>query len=176
MMLRTKRLLIRSFRKNDQEDLYAYLSDPEVVRFEPYQPLQRSEIQTVIEQRINDRRFLAVALSSNKLIGNLYVAMTEPDVYEIGYVFNRAYWGQGYARESLICLIEYLFHNQKAQRIIASCDQENERSWRLLESCGLQRTAALVRDVYFFVDENNQPIWKDTYRYELLIDNYPINY
>lgn len=36
MKIETKRLLLRPFTAADGEDLYSYLSDPEVVRFEPY--------------------------------------------------------------------------------------------------------------------------------------------
>ena len=35
MKIETKRLLLRPFTAADGEDLYSYLSDPEVVRFEP---------------------------------------------------------------------------------------------------------------------------------------------
>ena len=34
----TRRLLLRPFRAADLQDLYDCLSDPEVVRFEPYPP------------------------------------------------------------------------------------------------------------------------------------------
>ena len=33
--MRTERLLLRPFAAGDADDLYAYLSDPEVVKFEP---------------------------------------------------------------------------------------------------------------------------------------------
>jgi hypothetical protein len=35
-VLETERLIIRRFRANDWSDLYEYLSDPQVVNFEPY--------------------------------------------------------------------------------------------------------------------------------------------
>ena len=34
----TKRLILRRFRESDLQDLHEYLSDPEVVAFEPYKP------------------------------------------------------------------------------------------------------------------------------------------
>ena len=39
----TERLIFRRFRESDLQDLYEYLSDPEVVAFEPYKP-QTKEI------------------------------------------------------------------------------------------------------------------------------------
>ena len=35
--LETERLVIRRFKEEDWKDLYEYLSDEEVVRYEPYQ-------------------------------------------------------------------------------------------------------------------------------------------
>jgi RimJ/RimL family protein N-acetyltransferase len=36
--LETERLIIRRFRPNDWRDLYEYLSQPETVKYEPYEP------------------------------------------------------------------------------------------------------------------------------------------
>ena len=38
----TERLLLRRFEEYDLEDLYEYLSDREVVKFEPYLPMARA--------------------------------------------------------------------------------------------------------------------------------------
>ena len=38
-MLETERLLIRKFDANDWQDLYEYLSLPEIYRFEPGEPI-----------------------------------------------------------------------------------------------------------------------------------------
>ena len=53
-------------------------------------------------------------------------------------------------------------------RIFAECDPENAASWKLLESLGFEREAHLKKNVYFFKDEQNRPIWKDTYIYGML--------
>lgn len=50
----TDRLFLRRFRENDGEALFAYLSDPEVVRFEPYEPFTRESA----EQEAARRAFL----------------------------------------------------------------------------------------------------------------------
>ena len=35
----TERLILRRYNKEDLQDLYEYLSDREVVKYEPYKPL-----------------------------------------------------------------------------------------------------------------------------------------
>lgn len=48
----TDRLLIRKFREIDGEDLYEYLSDEEVVKFEPYKTFSREKAYDEAKRRI----------------------------------------------------------------------------------------------------------------------------
>lgn len=48
------------------------------------------------------------------------------------------------------------------------CDPENTASWRLMERLGMRRKGELKQNVYFFCDPEGNPIWKDTYEYGLL--------
>ena len=166
--LKTERLVIRKFKEADAQDLYEYLSDEEVVRFEPYKPFSRKDAHREARKRTEDETFLAVCLHKGKLIGNLYFAKGAFDTWKAGYVFNRNYWGRGYATESLKAIMKYAFKNLSAHRIVAMCDPRNTKSWRLLERIGMRREGTLLQNVYFFIDENNEPIWKDTYEYAIL--------
>lgn len=164
----TYRLILRRFKNSDLEDLYEYLSDPLVVEYEPYKAMTISEVKKNLEWRISTDEMIAVELKSNhKMIGNVYLGKRDFDTLEIGYVFNRDYWGKGYAKESCSKLIEQAFANG-IHRIYAECDPQNINSWKLLESLGFRREALLKEDVYFWKDENNKPIWKDTYIYAKL--------
>ncbi|MBE6054852.1 MAG: GNAT family N-acetyltransferase [Clostridium sartagoforme] len=170
--LETDRLVIRKFREGDGEDLYEYLSNEEVVKFEPYKTFSREQAYAEAERRSGDNNFLAVCLKNGKLIGNLYFHKDSFETYEVGYVFNRNYWGNGYATEALKALIKYAFEELGVRRIIAMCDPKNHNSWKLLERVGMRREGTLLQNVYFFTDENNNPIWKDTYEYAMLKDEY----
>jgi RimJ/RimL family protein N-acetyltransferase len=165
IILETKRLILRRFQKSDLQDLYEYLSDSEVLAFEPYKPMTISEVEENLDWRISTEEMIAVELKSNhKMIGNVYLGKREFDALEIGYVFNQEYWGKGYAKESCVELMNLAF-SKGIHRIFAECDPQNPSSWRLLESLGFEREAHLRKNVYFWKDENNQPIWKDTYIY-----------
>ncbi|HHX59193.1 MAG TPA: GNAT family N-acetyltransferase [Epulopiscium sp.] len=168
----TERLIIRNFTENDGEDLYEYLGDEEVVRYEPYKPFSLQQSKTEAIRRAGDKNFLAVALRNGKLIGNLYFAKGDFETWEIGYVFNRDYWNQGYAVESANELINYIFEKENAWRIMAMCDPMNKSSWKLLERLGFRREGHLLKNVYFFKDEYGKPIWKDTYEYGILKEEY----
>ena len=56
-------------------------------------------------------------------------------------------------------------------RIYAECDPDNLNSWKLLEALAFQREAYFRRNVYIWKDEEDRPIWKDTYVYAKLNDN-----
>ena len=167
-VIETERLILRRYVQTDLQDLYEYLSDEEVVKYEPYKPMNMEKAKEELEWRCSSEEMIAVELKENKkLIGNVYLGKRDFDSLEIGYVFNRKYWGHGYAKESCNALIAEAF-SKGIHRIFAECDSNNPNSWKLLEALGFVREAHLKQNVYFWRDENNNPIWKDTYIYAIL--------
>jgi len=173
----TNRLSIRRFQSDDWKDLFEYLSDEAVVQFEPYDVFDEQASQNEAARRAGDQAFWAVCLKdTGKLIGNIYFEQQRPEqflTWELGYVFNRKYWGNGYAAESCRRIIEHGFTQYGARRIIAMCNPENENSWRLLERLGMRREAHLKQSVYFKFDKQGNPIWNDTYTYAMLREEWP---
>ena len=167
----TERLILRRYIKEDLQDLFEYLSDKETVKYEPYKPLSFDETVENLQWRIGTDEITAVELkNSHKMIGNVYMGKRDFDAMEIGFVFNRNYWGNGYAAESCKALIQQAFLNG-VHRIYAECDPDNRNSWKLLEALGFQREAHFRKNVYFWKDETGQEIWKDTYVYARLNNN-----
>lgn len=165
ILAETDRLILRRYQKEDLQDLFEYLSDEKVVAFEPYKPMSLDEARDNLAWRIGTDEMIAVEQrSSRKMIGNVYLGRRDFASLEIGYVFNRGYWGQGYAAESCRALIQQAFA-QGVHRVYGECDPDNVRSWKLLEALGFQREAHFIKNVYFWKDENGSPLWKDTYVY-----------
>ncbi|MGN0977439.1 MAG: GNAT family N-acetyltransferase, partial [Faecousia sp.] len=152
------------------QDLYEYLSDPEVVAYEPYKPMTLAETKENLQWRISTEEMIAVEeKATGKMIGNIYLGKREFEALELGYVFRRDRWGKGFARESCEALIDLAFRNG-VHRIYAECDPKNPNSWQLLQRLGFQREGTLRQNVYFWKDEEGNPIWKDTYLYARLAD------
>ena len=167
--METDRLIIRNFSPDDWQDLHAYLSDEQVVRYEPYRPFTEEQSREEAARRAGDQNFLAVCLKENgKLIGNLYFAEQEFQTFEIGYVFSRAHQGKGYATEAARRLLQHIFEELDAHRVQAYCNPENTASWRLLERLHMRREAHLLENVYFFTDEKGNPLWLNSYSYAIL--------
>ena len=168
MILETDRLILRRYHQEDLQDLYEYLSDEEVVKYEPYRAMDMEETIRELDVRIASGEMIAVVLKENgKLIGNLYLSQRDFDSLELGYVFNKHYWRQGYAKESCKALIQKAFSGA-THRIYAECDPDNTASWKLLERLGFAREAHFKQNVYFRKDDQGNPIWKDTFVYSLL--------
>lgn len=168
MIIETERLIIRYFQESDTKDLYDYLSKELVVKYEPYDTYSYEETVLEAKRRTTDKKFYAVALKGGKVIGNIYLAKGDFGTWEIGYVFNSDFWGNGYAFESTEALITHAFTNLGARRIVAMCNPLNEHSWKLLERLGLRREGVLLKNIYFFKDVDGNPIWQDTYEYAVL--------
>ena len=169
----SERLFLRRFHPTDYLDLHEYLSDPEVVRFEPYDPftLKQSKIET--QNRANSPSYWAVCLTdTNKVIGNLFLNREEFETYELGYVFNRLYQKHGYATESCQALLHYAFETLNIRRIIALCSTDNSNSWKLMERLNMRREGCFLKNVAFKKDENGNPIYFNSYQYALLKTEY----
>ncbi len=174
--IKTDRLIIRRFSYNDWVDLYEYLSQERVVRYEPYDVLTEKECKKEAVVRSRNKAFLAVCLrDSNKLIGNIYFEQQEPKDcgnWEIGYVFNPIYYGKGYATESCSAVIDYGIENFNVRRVVAMCNPENKSSWKLLERLKMRREGHLRNNIFFKRNKEGEPIWIDTYEYAVLADEW----
>lgn len=173
-ILETERLILRKFSCEDWKDLHEYLSKESVIKYEPYGVFTEEECKEEALYRSNEDAFWAVCLKeNNKLIGNVYFQKQEPKkflTWEMGYVFNPKYYGQGYATESCRKILDYGFQELGAHRIMAKCNPENTSSWRLLERLNMRREGHIQKGVFFKYDDVGKPIWHDTYMYAILKD------
>lgn len=94
--IETDRLIIRNYEEKDLNDLYEYLSDEEVVRFEPYTAFSFEEAKKNLEWRISSDEIFAIELkSTGKMIGNIFLGKRECETLELGYILNKKFWGNG---------------------------------------------------------------------------------
>lgn len=176
MDVSSDRIALRRFSTSDGAALHAYLSLPEVVRFEPYEPMSLAQCETLAIERSADNRFWAVCLKDGLLIGNLFLAPEGPAewrTWTLGYVMHSAYWGNGYATEAALALLDHCFNDLEAHRVIAGCDPANVSSWRLMERLGMRREAHLLGNVSFSRNPDGEPVWTDSYQYAVLDTEWP---
>ena len=63
--METNRLILRKYDVKDLQDLYEYLSDPDVVKFEPHKPMTKEEKEENLAWRIRTDEMIAVELKEN---------------------------------------------------------------------------------------------------------------
>jgi RimJ/RimL family protein N-acetyltransferase len=171
-MIPTRRLILRPFQEGDAESLHAYLSLPEIYRYEPGSPISLEEARRLAVERSQSPDFWAVTLKdTGMLVGHLYFAQIEPKdwlTWELGYILNPAFQGQGYATEASQALIQYGFEHWGIHRVVAHCNPENIASWRVMEKIGMQQEGTFRQNIFFERDASGNPIWLDTYEYAIL--------
>jgi RimJ/RimL family protein N-acetyltransferase len=171
--LMTQRLMLRELGELDWPAVHEYASDPEVVRYMLWGPNTAAEslgfVQRAMEYRCEQPRMvydLAVIIKAQgRLIGGCGIQVldnSDDREGEIGYCFNRRYWGHGYATEAARALVEFGFSELGLHRISATCDPENVPSARVLEKIGMQREGHLREHKW------QRGRWRDSLLYAIL--------
>lgn len=150
-MIKTARTTIRPFVSSDLNDLQQILGDPVTMTYvEP--PYTYEQTKHFLENFCIKRKaaLACVHKDNNKLIGYLlFKSLGEADsnghndVYELGWIFNRNYWCQGFAYEASKALLDYAFDNLKAHRVSAETINL-EQAKPLLEKLGLHCEGRLI--------------------------------
>ncbi|WP_144524541.1 GNAT family N-acetyltransferase [Bacillus pumilus] len=167
--LETNRLIIRPFCDEDAAGMLEYLSNPRVNCFLTDRISTLEEAFAKVQKRKDDHSYVAVCFKkSGQIIGELFHLKEEPDTYSIGWNFNKAYEGKGYARESAEAFLSYLFVEKAARRLYAYVEDGNVRSQALCERLGMRREGLFLEFISFSTYEDGTPKYENTYQYALL--------
>ena len=132
--IRTERLLLRKARASDLDAIHSVLSNPEATTYwyePPHLTLQQS------------RAWLESMMGIGEHTGEDFIVAREGRVIGkagfhafpvIGFIFNPAVWGRGFAREALAAVTQRAFETHRLGFIDADVDPRNEPALRLLKS------------------------------------------
>jgi RimJ/RimL family protein N-acetyltransferase len=145
-ILETERLILRQIAHDDLDDLLQIWGDAETLRFFP-KTLDRQEMTEWIERNLKryesyGHGLWAVILKEGKqFVGDCGLVLQEVDgveELEVGYHFNKNYWGRGLAAEAARGCMEYAFTQLGRRRVISMIRPENVPSRRVAERNGLR--------------------------------------
>ena len=147
--LLTERLSIQPLAMADLESFVTYRRDPDIARFQSWDTsYSHSQAKELIESQNGvllpakgDWLQLGIHFGTGKeLIGDLAIYRLEEDAveFELGFTLAKQFQGHGYARESLLALMDYLFNEVSATKLWAITDRRNINSIKLLEAVGFQ--------------------------------------
>lgn len=138
MFIETDRVIVRDFKPEDASDLQEIFGDPETMKnCEP--PYDLAKTKTFLQDFCIARHGgLAAALKDGgKLIGYILFNEIEPRVYEMGWIFNRRFWRNGYAYEACRAVMAEAFTCGNAHKIFAEAI-DGIKSVGLMEKLGMR--------------------------------------
>ncbi len=171
--IRTARLVLRPFRREDLADLFAIESDPDVARYLYRDVRDEAQVVRSLEAKMRATQIrpgggglsLAATLGDGgPVVGDLTLTYQSPvhRQAEIGYVLHPAHHGRGLAAEAAAVLVDLAFEQLKVHRVYGRIDARNRASARVLEKLGMRREAHLVENEWVKGE------WTDEMVYALL--------
>ncbi|MBS0558762.1 MAG: GNAT family N-acetyltransferase [Proteobacteria bacterium] len=148
-MIETPRLILRPWRPEDLPVFAEQNADPETMRFYPA-PLTREQSDAYAARHIRhmaehgfakwavEAPGVAPFIGATGLAWVSFEADFAPAV-EIGWRFNRRYWGSGYATEAAAAAIADGFNRIGLREIVALTALPNTPSIRVMERLGMTR-------------------------------------
>jgi RimJ/RimL family protein N-acetyltransferase len=172
--LTTDRLRVRPATPEDAPAVWRYRRLPEVGRWLTALPTDEAAFAAQLAEP--DRlRVTLVVEHDGAVVGDLMLrvedAWGQAEVAdqvkgtqaEIGWAFDPAAQGSGFATEAVRRLLDACFADLGLRRVTAVCFADNAPSWRLMERVGMRREGAFRADSL-----HRDGRWLDSYAYGLL--------
>jgi ribosomal-protein-alanine N-acetyltransferase len=147
VILETRRLLLRHFVPSDVDSLFAFYSDPDVVKYIPDAPRTYEETKEELEWFMNGHpRFPELGLwatihkETGEFIGRCGLIpwdIDEQHEVEIAFALSKAYWGQGLATEVAQALVHYGFERLRLSRLICLIEHGHRASIKVAKKIGM---------------------------------------
>jgi RimJ/RimL family protein N-acetyltransferase len=175
--LETERLRLRLFRLEDVDDVLAYRSLPEVMRYLYGEPERRGEVEDLVIARSSMTRLrldgdgIALAMerrSDARVIGEVTLRVRSADHRqgEIGFLLHPDAQGQGYAREAAAAALDLAFGPVGLHRVFGRTDARNDASAALMRRLGMRQEAHLRENEIF------KGSWEDELIFAVLEDEW----
>lgn len=159
VLIETQRLKIRNMNPVDLQDFYIYRSNPEVTKFQGFDVMTLQEAENFINRQ-KDKVFgkpgewVQYAIENSeisKIVGDCAIKLDGDDkrIAEIGITISHLHQRNGYAKEVMIAIINFLFAIPDFHRIVEIVDAENIASITLLESVGFKKEGHFVENIFF---------------------------
>lgn len=163
MHIETSRLIIRPFLPTDVAGLHTIFGDEATMEnCEPAYSFEKTE-EFLLSFCIGRQGALAATLREDgTLIGYILFKEMEEGVYEIGWIFHRSCWRQGYAYEACSAVIRHAFNTLHAHKLMAEAI-DSVKSVGLMEKLGMRREGVQRSHT-----RDNHGQWRDLYLYGLL--------
>ncbi len=148
--LTTERLTLRRYTKSDAPLLHRFFGcNPAMYQYSGWNPYATefqaaSAVEHCIAQYEADPHFYGWAIEfDGELAGTVgaYDYDARRSTIEIGISIRQDFWGRGFAREALTCVLQYLTGPEGIRTVTAWCAAENIGSKTALRKAGMIQTS-----------------------------------
>jgi len=149
-MLSTERLLLRSLRISDIDDIFNYSCTPNVGSNAGWKPHESKEetLEIMKEVFLDKETVWGIELKENhRIIGSIGLVDDPKRQYDlvkmIGYAIGEAWWGKGLMTEAVRAVLHFGFCELNLSAISAYCYPFNQRSKKILKKCNFEYEGTL---------------------------------
>lgn len=140
-VIRTARLTLRPVRIADAEALLPLFRDEETMRFWAHLPITTlEEMRSILARNLppqnREEGSFAITRGDDRAVGCINFYSERDAMSGLGYILDRALWGQGLVAEAVDAALAHGFERLKLQRIWLEIDPRNRGSVRIAEKCG----------------------------------------
>lgn len=153
MIFETERLYLRELNQNDFGALCKILKDDETM-YAYEGAFSDQEVQDWLDRQLSRYReygfglWAVVLKEMGEVIGQCGLTMQpwkNEEVLEIGYLFQRKFWHNGYASEAAAACKKYAFEVLKADEVCSIIRDTNIPSQKVAERNGMTKTDAWTK-------------------------------
>jgi RimJ/RimL family protein N-acetyltransferase len=159
-MIKNKRIILCKKQLDDAVNDYRWKTDPELARLDACPPLDMS-FNEYLYIYINELQMspivkheFSIATLNGEHIGNCayYNINRFKGEAEVGIMLgNRKYWNQGYGKEAMIMLMDYIFNKHNFKRLYLKTLDSNTRAQHCFLKCGFTPCGTKKQDGHNFV-------------------------
>ncbi|WP_229683268.1 GNAT family N-acetyltransferase [Virgibacillus oceani] len=153
MIVTTERLQLREMNMEDTDNLMKIFSDPEAMTYYP-STKTKEEAEKWIAWTLNNYASFGVGLwivedkHTGEFLGQCGIVpqkVEEKVEMEIGYLFARSVWGNGYATEAALACKQYGLEVLAYPKMVSLIDLHNQPSIKVAERIGMKRESILYK-------------------------------
>lgn len=148
-VIRTERLLLRTWRDKDVVPFHALNQDPRVHAFLPG-PMSMQQVERFMQahnalQRDTGMCYLAIEVAQSGELAGFVGLKRHADTLpfapctDIGWRLGAAHWGKGYATEGAAACLRHGFGQLGLDEIVSFTVPDNLRSRQVMERLGMRR-------------------------------------
>jgi len=159
LIIHTERLTIRTLKASDLESFFIYRSNPEVTKYQGFDVMTKENASSFIDNQKdkyfgNPGEWVQYGIENKltqKIIGDCAIKLdkNDPRIAEVGMTISHLEQKKGFAKETFLAILEFLFDIKKLHRVVETADAENIASINLLKSIGFRQEGHFIENIFF---------------------------